>query len=140
LKRAGYKIMVEPKSVVYHVGGGTLAYNTPFKTYLNFRNSLYTLVKNESIGKLLWLLPVRLILDGLAALLFLTEGKFQHIRSIIKAHWTFFPNLGKALRKRRAAQQLINKASIGKENTNGRFKGSIVWRYYALGRKTFSKL
>lgn len=140
LKRAGYKIMIEPKSVVYHVGGGTLAYNTPFKTYLNFRNSLYTLVKNESIGKLLWLLPLRLILDGLAAILFLTEGKFEHIRSIIKAHWTFFPNLGKALRKRRAAQQLIAQACIGEENTNGRFKGSIVWRYYALGKKTFKEL
>ena len=140
LKRAGYKIMAEPTSVVYHVGGGTLSYNTPFKTYLNFRNSLYTLVKNESVDKLLWLLPLRLILDGLAAILFLTEGKFEHIRSIIKAHWTFFLNLGKALRKRRAAQQLIAQACIGEENTNGRFKGSIVWRYYALGKKTFKEL
>ncbi|MBK7874027.1 MAG: bifunctional riboflavin kinase/FAD synthetase [Saprospiraceae bacterium] len=140
LKRAGYKIIAEPTSVVYHVGGGTLSYNTPFKTYLNFRNSLYTLVKNESAGKLLWLLPLRLILDGLAAILFLTEGKFQHIRSIIKAHWTFFPHFGKSWHKRKTTQQRIDAVRIGKENTHGRLKGSIVWRYYALGKKHFSDI
>ena len=30
LKNKGYKIMVEPKSVVYHIGGGTLQSNSPF--------------------------------------------------------------------------------------------------------------
>ncbi len=137
LKRAGYKIMVEPKSVVYHVGGGTLSYNTPFKTYLNFRNSLYTIVKNEPAGKLLWLLPLRLLLDGLAAALFLTEGKYEHIRSVIQAHWTFFPNFGKILRKRRIANQLIENIRIGNTNHAGRASWSIVWRYYLLGKKTF---
>ncbi len=138
LKRAGYKIMVEPAAVVFHVGGGTLTYNTPFKTYLNFRNSLYTLLKNESAGKLLWLLPLRLVLDGLAALLFLSEGKFQHIRSVIRAHWAFFPNFRKFLKKRRQVQQQIEQLRIGPANSTGRFRGSIVWRYYALGQKTFS--
>ncbi|MEL7159496.1 MAG: bifunctional riboflavin kinase/FAD synthetase, partial [Bacteroidota bacterium] len=47
MKRAGYRILVEPKSTVYHVGGGTLSYNTPQKTYLNFRNTLSTSFKNE---------------------------------------------------------------------------------------------
>ena len=42
MKNKGYKIMVEPKSVVYHVGGGTLQVGSPLKTHLNFRNNLYT--------------------------------------------------------------------------------------------------
>ena len=140
LKRAGYKIMVEPKSTVYHIGGGTLGYNTPGKAYLNFRNSLYTILKNEPKGKLLWLLPLRLILDGLAAILFLTEGKFPHIRSIIKAHWTFFPNFGKVLQKRKKTTQLVEAVRIGEANQAGRFAGSIVWRYYALGKRHFSEI
>jgi hypothetical protein len=141
LKRTGYKIMVEPKSIVYHVGGGTLSYNTPFKSYLNFRNSLYTIVKNEPVVRLIWLLPVRLLLDGVAGLLFLKEGKFEHLQSIVRAHWTFFPNFIKTLHKRKTIQQNITTIQIGKFTVwEGRFRGSIVWRYYILGRKFYKDL
>lgn len=141
LKRAGYKIMVQPDSVVYHVGGGTLAYNTPFKTYLNFRNSLFTLLKNEPASRLLWLLPLRFILDGLAGILFLTEGKFQHFKSIIRAHWSFFPNFSKTLEKRRWIDQQTSAIRVGDSRVwKGRFKGSIVFRYYLLGKKYFKDL
>lgn len=141
LKRAGYKIMAEPKSVVFHVGGGTLAYNTPFKTYLNFRNSLYTLLKNEPTQRLWWLLPLRLLLDGVAGALFLTEGKFEHFRSIIRAHWTFFPNFKRTLQKKKAIQEKIENIRIGDSRVwEGRFRGNIVWRYYLLGTKRFRDL
>ena len=33
---AGYKVWVEPSSVIYHIGGATLSYESPEKTYLNF--------------------------------------------------------------------------------------------------------
>ncbi len=90
LKRAGYGIAVVPQSVVYHIGGGTLNYVSPNKTYLNFRNSLYTLFKNESKRNLFWIVFFRLILDGAAALLFLSQGKFDFIWMIIKAHIGFY--------------------------------------------------
>jgi riboflavin kinase/FMN adenylyltransferase len=141
LKRAGYKIMARPRSVVYHVGGGTLSYTTPFKTYLNFRNTLYTILKNEPRERLLWLLPLRLLFDGLAGLLFLSQGKFRHIRSIIKAHLTFFPNLKRTLQQRRHNEELINKVSIQPyPNLAGRYQGSIVWEYYARGKRSFREL
>lgn len=141
LKRAGYKIMVQPDSVVYHVGGGTLAYNTPFKTYLNFRNSLYTILKNEPSGRLLWLIPLRLLLDGLAGILFLTEGKFQHFKAIFRAHWAFFPNFSKTLKKRQAIAERISIVKTGESRVwEGRFRGSIVWRYYLMGKKKFKDL
>jgi len=141
LKRAGYKIMARPRSVVYHVGGGTLTYNTPFKTYLNFRNTLYTILKNEPRKRLLWLLPLRLLLDGLAAGLFLVQGKWRHIQSIIKAHWTFFPHIPKTMRKRRQNEELIQKVSILPEaNLAGRYEGSIIWQFYALGKRVFRQL
>ena len=46
LKSKGYTVWVEPKSIVYHVGGGTLQSGNTFKTYLNFRNNLFMLYKN----------------------------------------------------------------------------------------------
>ena len=71
LKNKKYKIFVEPKSEVYHVGGGTLNVGSPFKTHLNFRNNLYMLFKNLPLSSLFTIIPIRLILDGIHLLLFL---------------------------------------------------------------------
>lgn len=141
LKRAGFKIQVVPESVVYHLGGGTLNYQAPNKTYLNFRNTLYTIWKNEPAVKLWWLIPARLILDGIAGGLFLVQGKFAHIKAIFRAHWTFIPKIGQLSRKRRHYKSLVLKASNGlTSNENGRFGGSIIWQYYALGKKRFKSI
>ena len=140
LKRAGYKVMVRPRSVVYHVGGGTLQYDNPNKAFLNFRNSLYTLMKNEKKEKLLWLIPLRFILDGMAGVLFLFQGKFKHIRAIIRAHWQFIPRIPKLLKKRRHYNELIQKISIDSPTEEGRYRGSIVWQYYARGKRYFKHL
>lgn len=141
MKRAGYKVMVQPGSVVYHVGGGTLSYHTPRKVYLNFRNSLYTILKNEKPFRLAWILPLRLLLDGLAALLFLSQGKFSHIRSIVRAHWAFFPHFRHTLRKRRRVGELVRQYSIGPaREQEGRYRGSIVWSYFARRRHFFKNL
>lgn len=141
LKSAGYKIQMVPESVVYHLGGGTLNYQSPNKTYLNFRNTLYTIWKNEPTTKLLWLIPARLLLDGIAGGLFLFQGKFAHIKAIIRAHWTFIPQIGQLIRKRRHYATLVAKVSNGlPPNQNGRYRGSIIWQYYALGKKRFSSI
>ncbi|MCI4649332.1 bifunctional riboflavin kinase/FAD synthetase [Phaeodactylibacter sp.] len=141
IKRAGYKVMARPRSVVYHVGGGTLSYNTPRKAFLNFRNSLFTLVKNETTSRLAWILPARLLLDGVAGLLFLSQGKFQHIASIVRAHWSFFGQWKATWRKRRENQDRIAKVSIaGKPNLAGRYAKSIVWAFYARNIQHFKDL
>ena len=141
IKRAGYKVMARPRSVVYHVGGGTLSYNTPRKAFLNFRNSLFTLVKNETNGRLVWILPARLILDGVAGVLFLSQGKLRHIASIVHAHWSFFGQFRKTMKKRKIAQDRIDKISIsGEPNLAGQYKKSIVWAFYARNRQYFKDL
>lgn len=141
IKRAGYKVMARPRSVVYHVGGGTLSYNTPRKAFLNFRNSLFTLVKNETNGRLVWILPARLILDGVAGVLFLSQGKLRHIASIVRAHWSFFGQFRKTMKKRKIAQDRIDKISIsGEPNLAGQYKKSIVWAFYARNRQYFKDL
>jgi len=133
--------MVQPKSIVYHVGGGTLNYGSPNKTFLNFRNSYYTLVKNVESHRVWWVVFLRLIIDAAAALQYLLGGKFAHIKAIIKAHWTFFGNIGKARKKRRYYQDLVDKTSIQSiTNQQGIYKKSIVLQYYLLGKKTFKTL
>ncbi|MCB9080911.1 MAG: bifunctional riboflavin kinase/FAD synthetase [Lewinellaceae bacterium] len=141
LKRAGYRILVEPASVVYHVGGGTLHYNTPRKTYLNFRNTLFTIAKNEPFIKIWWLIPLRLLLDGLAAFLFLYQRRLDHINAILQAHWDFLPKLGVTMQKRRHYNTLVRSLRKRSSTVNtGRYKGVIIWDYYARGRRTFQDL
>lgn len=141
LKNGGFKIMVEPSSKVYHVGGGTLNYSNPRKTYLNFRNSLRTIIKNEKTGKLWWLFPMRLFLDGLAALQFLSKGKIKDIFAIIRAHWNVFTGLGTLSRKRKENKRLLEKFAFSKEaNLNDVYEKSIIWQYYIKGKKKYPEL
>ena len=141
IKRAGYKVMARPRSVIYHVGGGTLNYNSPQKVYLNFRNSLFNLLKNEDSGRLWWIIPLRFLLDWAAAGLFLSQGKLGRIRSIARAHHSFIAQFRKMRNKRRLSSELIQKVSISAvPNMAGRYPGSIVWAYYARGKKFFKNL
>lgn len=141
IKRAGFKVMVRPRSVVYHVGGGTLDYLNPRKTYLNFRNTLFTILKNEPKRKLFWLIPTRLVLDGIAGGLFFFQGKFAHIKSIIQAHGSFYKSFFSMIKKRKMYSERIQKISISnRPNKVGMFPGSMVWQYYIKQIKIFKNL
>ncbi|MBB4077825.1 hypothetical protein GGR28_000426 [Lewinella aquimaris] len=141
MKRAGYRILVEPSATVYHVGGGTLAYDTPRKAYLNFRNTLITSFKNEHATRLIWWLPVRLLLDGAAALLFLSQGKFGHIGSILRAHFHFYADLPLWISRRVRRSKEIEASRVAPPRTDaGRVADSIALHYYLLGHKRFSEV
>jgi len=133
LKIKGYRIMVQPKSVVYHVGGGTLNAGSPFKTHLNFRNNLFMLFKNLPTSALFTAIPTRLVLDGVAALTFLSKEKgLQHVLAIAKAHFIFYFEIPKLLDKRQKIKQ--------KNNLIGKVDYSILLQYKIRGVKIFSNL
>jgi len=133
LKNKGYKIMVEPNSVVYHVGGGTLATGSPFKTYLNFRNNLKMLFKNLPLPSLFMVIPMRLLLDGLAAFTFLNKPKgIHHLFAIIKAHFTFYFAIPGLIAKRQKITQ--------KNDLVGKMRKSILVKSKLKGIKSFSDL
>lgn len=140
LKRAGYQVKAIPAAEVYHLGGGTLEYQSVRKTYLNFRNTLITSFKNEPWRKLLWWLPLRLIMDGMAGFLFLTQGKYQHIAAIVRAHWHFFPRLRYWSKRKTEINRLIAEHAIGPFNRSGIYRGSVVWAYYGRKIHNFSAL
>lgn len=85
----GYKIYALSSSVVYHLGGGSLAYGNPRKTYLNFRNNLLMLHKNlpEKEGRKF--LFKRRLVDTLAFGYFLATGKWGDAKAVLKAHRDF---------------------------------------------------
>ena len=119
-------------STVYHVGGATLNSADPRKTYLNFRNSLYTLTKNAP-KNLFLLVFTRLVLDGVAGLRFLTALKFKHTFAIVKSHLIFFSNIPQLLEKRKKLKQ-----SLYVKNTSNYYHvKSIVWLYFAKNHKKF---
>lgn len=90
LKNTGKKIFYTYKSVVYHVGGGTLNKQNPQKTYLNFRNNLSMMLKNLPFPNLIWLIFLRLCLDGIAGIYFGLKNGFPHLWAIIRAHFGFY--------------------------------------------------
>lgn len=130
IQNYGYKIIYNGESTVYHLGGATLDTMNPKKTYLNFRNNLYLLLKNVSGNKVWFILIMRMILDGIAGVKFIFEGRFSHFIAIIKAHFSFYYNFPKFIKKRK--------------KTNGKKKyyaiSSVVWQYYILKKKLFNQL
>lgn len=135
LKNIGYKIYVEPKSTVFHVGGGTLEVS-PKKTFLNFRNNLTTLTKNHP-GKFLFLkILYRLCLDGIAGVKFLADGQPGHLVAVVKAHFAFYGWLPKTLQKRRIAKQHPEfKFSLSKV-----YSKNLVLEFFIRKKTKFSDL
>ncbi|WP_434035632.1 glycosyltransferase family 2 protein [Formosa sp. 4Alg 33] len=128
-RNLGYSIKCIPASQVYHVGGATLNASNPKKTYLNFRNSLFTLVKNAS-GNILAIIFIRMLLDGVAGLQFLLQLKFKHFIAIIHAHFSFYIQLSEVLKERKTLVQPQNS-----------YKSElIVWDYFVKKKQKYSEL
>ena len=129
LQHQGHQIWVEPSSTVYHLGGGTLSYESNTKVFLNFRNNLFMLAKNETgfwPGKIF----IRMLWDGLAAVQFLLKGKPSLLYQVLKAHLAFYTSL----------PRLISQRTNKKNATLGRYKGNIVIDYFLKKKNKYSDL
>lgn len=87
MRNAGWKLACIPQSTVYHLGGGSLSYESPRKTYLNHRNNLLMIRKNmRHPGGVLF---VRFFLDYAAALLYLMQGRWEACKAVFAARRDF---------------------------------------------------
>ncbi len=129
----GYKIVVEPKSVIFHRSGWTLGAESPFKKYLNHRNSLIMFLANYSIPVLLYLLPLRILLDYMALGMSLMKFDFGRINAIFKAHFYILFHVKLIITKRKTAKKLrvINDSNIMKKY----YKGSIAISSFVFRKK-----
>ncbi len=131
VKNNGYNVRYCPRSVVYHVGGGTLPKSSPFKTRLNFRNNLSMLYKNLPSSRLKHVIRLRLILDGIAALKFLAQGHIGEFKAVRTAHREF-RNLRPQLQAKRDA--------LKQQTVSDVYPRLLLLDYYFLRRTVFSAL
>ncbi|PLX20505.1 MAG: hypothetical protein C0597_04105 [Marinilabiliales bacterium] len=135
LKNLGYRIVYNSKSTVYHVGGGTLPNNSPFKLFLNYRNNLFLLYKNLSKNKLFQVIISRLLLDGLSASIFLLKLSIPNFIVVFKAHLHFYKSLNSLRIKRK--EQLLK---IEVNHHDEIYPRSIVFDYFLRKKHLFSDL
>ncbi len=126
----GYKIFYVGTSKVYHLGGSTLSNMNPKKTYLNFRNSLFSITKNLTLGRALVIIFARLLMDAVAAVRFIFQGRFRHFIAILRAHLSFYRQFGKMNRKREKSNSSKNYYLIK----------SIVWSHFVHQVTKFNEL
>ena len=129
-KNLGYLVHYVGKSTVYHMGGFTLQNSNPHKTFLNFRNSLYTIIKNLPPKSAGTILLARLLLDGIAAIRFTLQLRGRHAWAILRAHISFYRNFKSIYKKREKTNFLLKYYHVK----------SIVWSHFVHQVNNFNNL
>ena len=136
LRIRGRRIVCLPESQVYHVGGGTLPKSNPMKTYLNFRNNLTMLYKCLPDEELAHVMHMRWFLDYLAAWqMLILKRNVGDFKAVYRARRAF----SQWKKDFEADRKAIQASRVGKELPERR-PFSLLWQYYAKGRKLFSQL
>ncbi len=131
-KNLGYTVHCIPQSTVYHVGGGTLPKNNPYKTFLNFRNNLLLIYKNNPPARFRKIYFTRIFLDALAAINFLVNGQAGDFSAVIRAHFHFLKGRSSVTRQKNTIPWGAFPA--------GMLPKSILNAYFLKKKKTFSSL
>jgi hypothetical protein len=121
------------QSEVYHVGGGTLPKTNSRKTFLNFRNGFAMLYKNISPAHFYRVIPVRILLDWVAAFKFMSGGDFPSAAAVFKAH-------ADCWRHRKYWQAQRRRQPALDQEIKGIYPGSVVWDYFIGGKKKYRDL
>lgn len=133
----GYIIVNVPASVVYHFNGGVLKKDLKKKMFYHHRNNIMLLLINWPIKYLIFVLPVRIMLDIVSIFYYLVvhfpEGAF----GVIAGYVSLTKILDKILQERKKTQRVINSKNILSIPI---YKGSIVWQHFILGKKTFTEI
>ncbi|HLO58651.1 MAG TPA: glycosyltransferase family 2 protein [Bacteroidales bacterium] len=135
LHRTGHTISVVPASVVFHVGGGTLPNNTPRKLYLNYRNNLFLLFKNLPLVQLIPVVLIRMVLDGMSALVYLLQGSGKFFAAVLRAHGAFYRSIPLLITMRRRMGGTM-KTRMFREI----YPGSILFHFFVKRKRKFGQL
>lgn len=132
IKNAGYEVLYCYESEVYHVGGATLSKMNSHKTYLNFRNNLFLLIKNDFRTFWGFNFLIRMVLDGVASLRFLVLGEYKNISAVLKAHGNVYANFFKTLRKRK---QFLTEILNGQKPKNQLTDLNMTLNYFLFKKR-----
>lgn len=129
-KNNGFHVIYVGSSEIYHLGGASMSNMDPKKTFLNFRNSLFSIIKNLPVHQGFPIIFIRLVLDGIAGIRFVFQGKPKHCWAIVRAHLSFYKNFGIMFRKREKVNFVRNYYTTK----------SIVWSFYVNHIEKFNIL
>lgn len=129
LRNIGYKIYYTARSVVYHLGGGTLNPQSPTRSFRIFLHNLLMLTKNLPNEHLFTILLIRLMLDGVAGVRFFFTIGPQHGWAVVKAHFHFYKKFLSFYKKR-----------TSKSIKNYYHHKNIIFQYFIYKRKDFQSL
>ncbi|OGG04310.1 hypothetical protein A2Z33_04130 [Candidatus Gottesmanbacteria bacterium RBG_16_52_11] len=130
--RLGYRIGFTPESVVYHKGAQAAKHNLDRRTYLVHRNNLLMVARNAPVTALIWIIPVRIVLDLAAAAYYLGKGHAGFVGSVVAAYAAFL---------RRLPGVIASRKSSGITERKIRFRPlSMYLAYFLLGRRRYSEL
>jgi GT2 family glycosyltransferase len=107
---AGWRVEVVPEAVGYHVAASSrlMRPSGPARSgetrYLAERNTLATILKNYSAARLVWVLPVALLLALLKSAGFLASRRFADALAVLRAYGWNVLQLPRTLRRRRLVQ------------------------------------
>ncbi|WP_057939217.1 glycosyltransferase family 2 protein [Algoriphagus resistens] len=133
MRQSGWKIGYNGTVTVYHLGGATLDRASPRKMYLNIRNSLSMVYKNERAWKFFWVFLVKSLLEHLAAISFVIQGKKEFSKAIVDAYRDF-------KRKKNSIEKFCPRLDERKEIKRRGNVNLIFWNWKILGRKSFDQL
>ena len=149
MQLAGWKVTVVPASTVWHVGGGTLPKESPYKLQLNYRNNLLLLENNlartlslqmhpeqalrQARRRIFW----RKVWDGCSAAVYFCTFRWRSVGAVCKAHREY----RRLRRKETAAEILAWRSTIPeKVQIHGMYNGWLIPRALLKGRKVFAAL
>lgn len=133
IHRMGKQVFYCGSSTVFHVGAGTLPRNNPRKTYYNFRNGLSLIYKHLPGNQLWYKLPIRILLDLVAALKFILEGHGQDGKAVYRAIGDFLKTKPDRIAER---SSLLSQFPFDMTQV---YNGMVIFDYYLLGRKRISE-
>lgn len=132
IQQLGHTVWYEPKSVVYHLGGGSLPPSNPRKLFYNYRNNVAMLIKNLPKSRILPVMIARNALDQIAMMRTLFSGDTAGFAAIWKASLISTLSIRKNWKKRLDPMRVRQQVPLAPY--------SVVWQYFAKKRKTFTEL
>ena len=132
---AGFLVMCEPKSVIYHKGAASSSKNEMKKRFWEHRNSLLLLIKNYPLRTLVYVLPIRIILEYVSILHYVFCRRLDFVLSVIFSQISFFTLAPSMLIDRKKIKKLGNS-----KNAPLILKDSIVIKYFVFKKRKFSNL
>lgn len=131
LRRSGRKIGYLGSVTVFHQGGATLDRSSPRKLYLNIRNSLSMIYKNESGLNFFGIILAKSAFELAASLGYLVKGEKEFAFAIFRGYKDFWNRIG--LIEKTIKRPEVESTTIGPV----RF---IFWNYLILRKRKFSQL